>query len=228
MIYLTGDTHATLDIQKVCDFFELESLRRPLTKEDYLIILGDVGVCWDGGIQDNWVKELLSELPVTTLWIDGNHENFDLLENYPTVKWNGGMVHQIATDILHLMRGYCYEIDGKIIWTFGGGYSIDKMHRTEGISWWSQEMPCAVEYERGIQNLEKSNFRVDYILTHTAPRSVVEKMCSDIIPGEEELQYYLQKISEVTEFKNWYFGHWHMDIDIYSKYHGLMEEIVRC
>ncbi len=45
MIYLTGDTHGNLDIQRVVDFFESEVLLQSLTKEDYLIILGDAGIC---------------------------------------------------------------------------------------------------------------------------------------------------------------------------------------
>jgi len=226
MIYLTGDTHGDFDLQKVTDFFELESLMRPLTKEDYLIILGDAGICWDGGRKDAWVKKLLQELPVTVLWIDGNHENFELLSEYPIIKWKGGRVRQIAPDILHLMRGECYEIEGKKFWTFGGGYSIDKMYRIEGQSWWPEEMPCQEEYDRGIRSLEKQGYQVDYILTHTAPRTVVEAICSDILCGEEELQYYLQKVSENTRFQGWYFGHWHMDVEVNEKYHGLMEEVI--
>jgi len=29
--------------------------------------------------------------------------------------------------------------------------------------------------------------------------------------GEELLQRYLDRIAEDTEFKEWYFGHWHKD-----------------
>ncbi|MBO5371526.1 MAG: metallophosphatase family protein [Lachnospiraceae bacterium] len=226
MIYLAGDIHGNHDIQKVIDFFELESLMHVLTKQDYLIILGDVAVCWDDDVHDEWVKKTLQMLPVTVLWLDGNHENFDVLSAYPVRSWNGGKVHQIAPDILHLMRGQCFEIDGRKIWTFGGGYSIDKMYRTEGISWWPQEMPNEEEYERGMEILKQENFQVDYILTHTAPREVVESICNDIVSGEEELQYYLQRISQKADFKKWYFGHWHMDVSVGDKYQGLMEDVI--
>lgn len=226
MIYLSGDTHGSLDIQKVMDFFEVERRIRLLNKADYLIILGDVGVCWEEGTHDEWVKENLQKLPVTVLWLDGNHENFDILSEYPEVNWHGGKVHQIAPDILHLMRGYVYEIDGRKIWIFGGGYSIDKRYRREGISWWPQEMPDEKEYQRGMETLKQENFQVDYILTHTAPRDVAEYICKNIIPGEEDLQYYLQEVSEKTDFKKWYFGHWHMDVKVGDKYQGLMEDVV--
>lgn len=227
MIYLSGDTHGTFDLQKVEDFFEIEKLMRDVSKQDYLIILGDTAICWDGGTKDVWVKECLQKLPVTVLWLDGNHENFDLLSEYPVTNWQGGKVHRIAPDIIHLMRGCCFEIEGKTFWTFGGAFSIDKMYRTENISWWKQEMPSKEEYDRGLQSLKECNFCVDYILTHTAPRHVAEAICNTVYPGEEELQYYLQDISQKTEFKEWYFGHWHMDVVIWDKYHGLMEAVVR-
>lgn len=77
-----------------------------LEKEDYLIILGDVGVCWDGGAGDAFVQECLHNLPCTVLFIDGNHENFDLLEQYPEEEWHGGNVQYIQEDIIHLRSGY--------------------------------------------------------------------------------------------------------------------------
>lgn len=51
-------------------------------------------------------------------------------------------------------------------------------------------------------------------------------ICEEIIPGEEPLQEYLENVSEKVEFKQWYFGHWHMDVDVLEKYHGLMEAVV--
>lgn len=49
MIFITGDTHGALEIDKVTVFFNEESAKQSLTKDDFLIILGDVGVCWDNG-----------------------------------------------------------------------------------------------------------------------------------------------------------------------------------
>ena len=77
-IILAGDTHGLIDMDKVTEYFEYNN---EFTKEDYLIILGDAGVLWNG-VEDANVQKILNNLPVTTLWIDGNHENFDLLEEY--------------------------------------------------------------------------------------------------------------------------------------------------
>ena len=42
MIWLCGDTHGTLDLQKVEDYFENLSCYQEVSKNDYLIIRGDV------------------------------------------------------------------------------------------------------------------------------------------------------------------------------------------
>lgn len=212
MIWLCGDTHGEMDFDKVENFFEeLEAYDTEVTKADYLIILGDAGVCWDDGISDETVQNLLHNLPCTVLWLDGNHENFDLILDYPIEDWHGGKVQFIQEDIIHLMRGQVYEIGGKTFFTFGGGFSIDKNWRIPRRSWWPEEMPTEEEYEEGRKNLEKHGYRVDYILTHTCPNFIAHELVTDILPGEEDLQYYLDDISQSVDFDMWYFGHWHMD-----------------
>jgi len=226
MIYLAGDIHGKLEIYKVTDFFEVESAKRELTEEDYLILLGDVGLCWDGDREDAYVKEALEALPVTTLWIDGNHENFDLIDALPVTNWHGGKVQYIGKKIIHLMRGYVYDICGRSFFAFGGGFSIDKIYRREGISWWAREMPSEEEHERGRENLARVENQVDYIITHTAPRDIATLLVPRLYPGEESLQYYFQELAETVDFEKWYFGHWHMD-RVLGKYVGLYDEIVR-
>ena len=88
-----------------------------------------------------------SDLPVTVLFVDGNHENFDLLNAYPVEMWKGGKVHNIKPDIIHLMRGQVFEIEGKTIFTFGGAASIDRDWRIEGESWRAQELPTYEELD---------------------------------------------------------------------------------
>ena len=92
-IYLTGDTHRKLDIAKVKTFAKTEGL----TKEDYLIILGDFGALWESyslhhaGITeaDQEVIDFYESLPFTTLFVDGNHENHNALDRYDVEEWNG-------------------------------------------------------------------------------------------------------------------------------------------
>lgn len=61
----------------------------------------------------------------TTVFVDGNHENFDRLYSYPVKEWNGGKVHEIRPSVLHLMRGEVFTIEDKKFFAFGGASSHD-------------------------------------------------------------------------------------------------------
>ena len=222
MIYLTGDIHGNLEVDRLTRFFENKSV----TKEDFVIILGDAGVCWDGGKKDALLKQTLHDLPLTTLFIDGNHENFDLLNDYPVSYWNGGQVHEIEPDIIHLMRGQIFEIDGKTFFTMGGASSTDKMYRKEGIDWWPEELPSQEDYDQGVNTLEKHGNQVDYILTHTAPYEVISAMDMEVFETENGIQQYLQTLADEIEFEHWYFGHFHEDLDLDEIYHCLMDRFI--
>ena len=228
MIYLAGDIHGGYEIYKVIQFFEKESRARTLTKDDYLILLGDVGLYWDGAEKDKYVADTLNELPVTVLWIDGNHENFSLLDELPISDWNGGKVQFTGDKIIRLMRGQVYDICDKKIFSFGGGFSIDKEYRVENETWWSREMPCDEEYRTGKETLLHYNNQVDYIITHTVPGSLGSKLVKTQIEGEEQLQNYFQEIAETVSFEKWFFGHWHKDVNLCNgKFIGLYDKIVR-
>ena len=140
MILITGDTHGTIDYNKI----KIINNANILSKDDYLIIAGDFG----GLFFEKELEKQLSyytKLPFMVLFVDGNHENFDLINSYPVSIWNGGKVHIIKDNIIHLMRGQIFTIEGKTIFTFGGGTSIDKMFRKEHVSWWKEEIPSEEE-----------------------------------------------------------------------------------
>jgi hypothetical protein len=121
--YATGDTHGHIDIERLSN--HKWEIGRTLTKSDYLIITGDLGLVW-GNIPSKtelyWLK-WLNDRKWTTLFIDGNHENFARLFAYPQVEMFGGTVGQIADSIFHLRRGQVYTIEGSTFWCFGGARS---------------------------------------------------------------------------------------------------------
>ena len=49
-----------------------------------------------------------------------NHENFDLLAQYPITEWHGGHVQFIRPHVLHLMRGQIFDINGFTFFCMGG------------------------------------------------------------------------------------------------------------
>ena len=222
---ITGDTHATLDIGKLVVFFG--DHEGEFTPDDHLIICGDVGICGFSPAEEAATRDVLRNFPVTTLFIDGNHENFAKLNSYGVDIWNGGKVHFIENNIIHLMRGQVYDIDGTRFFTFGGAYSLDRMYRTEGFSWFPEEIPTKAEYEEGWRNLEKAGYKVDYILTHTGPREVTAAMgYGEMSDDEIELRQYLQRVADNVDHKAWYFGHFHEDTCIDDQFFCLYDEIV--
>ena len=121
MIYATGDTHGTFERFRE-EYFPEQST---MTKDDYVIICGDFGGVWDGGKQENKRLDWLEQLPFTVLFVSGNHENFDLLAEYPVENWNGGKIQRIRPHVIHLLRSQVFQLQGHSFFTMGGGRSHD-------------------------------------------------------------------------------------------------------
>lgn len=250
MIYITGDTHGEYGR------FSNKRMRKQgieLGENDYVIVCGDFGLCWAKDRTFDYNCKNFSEKKYTILWIQGNHENYDMIEEYPIEEWHGGKVRHIVRDkVILLERGQVFEIDGKIFFTFGGASSHDVQggildkedidydydrrkaiksglpFRIKHESWWEQELPSIQEMEEGRRNLDKYNYKVDYILTHCCSTSIQEVL--DKGPGHlfeaDILTDYLQEIEEKAQYKHWFFGHYHMDQDVDEKHSLLYRAIV--
>lgn len=223
---IAGDTHGMIDIDKVVRFFREHD--GEYTPDDYLIICGDVGVCGFNREMENATRETLGSLPVTVLFVDGNHEHHPRLNDCPVDEWMGGKVHVIEPGIIHLMRGQVFEIDGTTFFTFGGAYSVDKSSRREGVDWFPEEMPTSEEYEEGLSNLKAHDYSVDYIITHTAPREVAAYMgFGEMSDDEIILRRYLQQIADGVDFTRWFFGHFHQDEEVEEDFRCLYEDVIQ-
>lgn len=146
-------------------------------------------------------------------------------------EWNGGKVHKIRDNIFHLMRGQVFEIDSKKFFTFGGGVSIDKAMRMPYVSWWPQEETSYEEINEALDNLEKHKNKVDYVITHAAPESIVRnELCQihTLMKVDCATEKFLNEIYHNLEFKMWFCGHYHMDAWIKScKMQVLYHQIVK-
>jgi hypothetical protein len=136
MIYLTGDTHGYKGLNRF--YPQNFPIGNTLTKQDTMVILGDFGIPWSNNGSDRYWLEWLNEMPWTTVFIDGNHENFNTLNQYPVKEWNGGRIHEIKSSIYHLIRGEVFTIEGNTILAAGGAESIDKESRIPYKEWWQQ------------------------------------------------------------------------------------------
>ena len=225
MIYVTGDTHGLNDVQKLINNKTLDNL----TTRDFLIVTGDFGAVWDNGAHDKAVLDFYSRQTYITLFLDGNHENFDLLNSYPVEEWHNGRIHRITDKVFHLMRGQIYDLENLSIFTFGGGLSIDKEYRIPGYSWWPEEEPSDEECLNALSNLKIRNNLIDIILTHSAPKVLVQNhlaMRHNLIRITSKTESFLNSIMVTVRYRHWYCGHYHFDMDIPSENLSVLYERV--
>ncbi len=220
MIYITGDTHGEYDAF-------LDRIRQySVTKDDIVIVCGDFGFVWNAPNHRYFLARLTAE-PFTIAFVDGNHENFDMLETYPVIAWNGGNVHKIADNIYHLMRGQRFVIEGKSFFTMGGAYSIDKAMRTEGLDWWKTELPTNADYKTADETLKACAYRVDYVLTHTVPQSAIHYLGRVPYQEDAELTGYFEWLYGKLQFRKWFAGHFHVNRLIRNNLQVLFDEVIR-
>ena len=217
-IYIFGDTHGIIDIEKV--FLIDESYKQ----NDFIIICGDFGVIWGDEIDSNesiLIKEF-KKLPCEILFIDGNHENFNRLAKLKNIKRFGGNVGEYIKDkCYHLKRGEIYQIAGKNILTMGGAKSIDKAYRKRNISWWEAENITKSQIKYALQNLQNFKGKIDIVITHTCPNSFlkyIDKHLDLKVRIADNNSVWLEILAQKLALRQsdkieWFFGHWHSDFD---------------
>lgn len=231
MIYIRGDTHG--DISRFSnDCMPEQSEWYP---DDKLIITGDFGMVFRGernSLAERNNLDVLAKKQFEILFILGNHEGYDHLEYYPEEIRYGAPVLRIRDNIFCLQNGYIYSIENHTFFVMGGGYSRDKEWRLayersigEKI-WFMREMPTAEEYQRAITTLHKADMKVQYVLTHTAPGSIISQVISkEPDPNERELNDFLEWVYRKLDFRAWYFGHLHRDLQVNEKMIACFETI---
>lgn len=222
MVYITGDTHGDLSL------FKSPKLRK-LTDDDIVIICGDFGFLWDGSDKEKKAIEYLSKKKYTICFVDGAHENFDMLNEYRPYRFKGGNAHKISPNIFHLMRGEIFTFCGKTFFCMGGGESDDSELREEGVSWWKDEMPNAEEMMNGARNLREAEYNVDYVITHEAPALAKDfiRLHSKAEMKHSALNTYLQELMKNVEYKHWYFGGLHIDLHISKSMTAVFNDIYK-
>jgi len=204
---LLTDIHGHLRL----DFAREKLSKQKLQEEDVIIILGDAGIVWQESMRAD-IKEFYLSLPCDVLFLDGNHENFDLLNQMKTVKRYGGIVHEVLSNVFHLLRGQAYLVNGKKCFVFGGAYSIKRENNSSPVCTWVSELPNEDEYRLGLKTAEENENNFDLILTHQAPRSLLDAIDYTYSNVETQLLDYLERFKQEVNFDVWYFGHIHKDL----------------
>lgn len=211
MLYITGDTHGRFErVDEFCKRFNT-------SKDDTLIILGDAGINFSGGIHDIAKKDFLESLPITLFCIHGNHEQRpSSIATYQEMLWNGGSVY-FEEDFPHLLfakDGEVFTLAGKQTIVIGGAYSIDKMIRLKyGWGWWPDEQPSDEIKAKVELQLETYGRKIDAVLSHTTPLKY--EPTEVFLPGIDQSQVdkstelWLDTIEDRLTYQKWYCGHYH-------------------
>ena len=217
MIYVTGDMHG--DPERLSD----PALRR-LKKGDILLVCGDFGFVWDGSAAEQKLLRRISRQKYTMAFLDGRHENYDLLAAYPTETWHGGQAQILNERLVHLMRGEIYELEGRTFFTFGGGESDDREFRIPGKSWWPEEMPTEAQMRHGLERLSAHHNRVDYILTHVPARTAAARL--NPRSATDGVSLFLGGIEDTVQCREWFFGSLHRDRVIGARRRAVFRDVV--
>ena len=226
MYLITGDCYR--DFSKI----EMFCKNRRTSQEDVMILLGDVGLNLNLDESDRRKKQQLAEQPFTFLCIHGNHEARPYsISTYCEMEWRGGAVYYEPDypNILFAKDGSLFDFDGKNALVIGGAYSIDREFRLmTGQQWFTDEQPSGAIKTYVEEQLERCQWKVDYVFSHTCPMFMVpmDLFLPHIDQNkvdhstEEWLEYLYKRMS----FKTWYFGHYH-DNRSYAQFEMLFEEI---
>ncbi len=218
MIYITGDVHG--------DLSDLSSRSiGKLKKGDTLIITGDFGFIWDNSKSELKALKALSKKKFRILFVEGVHENFELLDKYENTEIFGATAKKISDNIYCLGRGEIYTIEDKSIFCLGGGDVDDPIEKVDSDPLNNRSMPTDEELQYAVNNLQKSRKKVDVIITHEAPASVKRLIRRD--SNINDLNMFLDTLLHNVKYKSWYFGSLHTDRKLTNNLCCVWQEVIK-
>lgn len=111
----------------------------------------------------NAVANMAKKHNIKFLWVDGNHENHDILRDLADEHGDDAPINTPNEWVQWIPRGCKFQIGTTTFMGYGGAYSVDWMQREEGLSWWRGELinPYHVDL--------LDDEHVDILVTHEAP-----------------------------------------------------------
>lgn len=220
MIYITGDTHGGIDIEKL--------LSHKFTPADTIIICGDFGYVFHTEkafkeVEKTKLELLLKFLNCTLVFCGGNHENYDRLysKEFPIIKKYGSTVKEIADNCYMLLNGHLYNIEGYNFLAVGGAESHDMQFRKAGVNWWAEESITLSDMEKSYKHYKNA----DFIITHCAPTTFEYKILLELgfypqtnYKSPQLLERLLQKLEYSNCDYKWFCGHYHTDFNFRNFY----------
>lgn len=168
-VFVTGDIHG--DLTRIIDFIKKFELKLG----DSIIILGDFGIFWR---KDEKNSEYLINYyekncnGVHLYWLDGNHENFDIINSWNLNKNyeydNSDHIHYCPRGFITFIDIDCGDhIEARKALFIGGADSVDKFRRIEHLSWWKDETIT----DNDIKDINGAYY---YVFSHCCPRKIFD------------------------------------------------------
>jgi hypothetical protein len=179
----------------------------------YLISVGDSGIGFTDRLTQitniNYLNYEFKERNIIFMAIRGNHDDPDYFQGD----------NRVALDNFELIEDYSvYEHNSKHIQFIGGAVSIDRTSRTEGRSYWEDEV---VKFDR-----EKCK-EVDILVTHTTPSWCFPQQFNEMVYGwAREDAYLIEDLTEERAIMDEIFKLCNPTMHLYGHFHSSWTERV--
>ncbi len=184
------------------------------------------------------LPEYMKGLPYPVFFIDGNHEDYEVLKRLPQISEaeretllqnfgcdvNAKMTQKAADGIYYVKRGSVCKIEGFSMLLIGGsttGPGYKKNHPDI----WQPDEDLTKEDELHIEETLAANHNTfNLVLTHTVPECMVKAWFpdKDLSVTNEILSHVWHSIS----YQHWLFGHFHEDADYPERMHCLYNDVM--
>jgi hypothetical protein len=204
-VLLTGDVHG--NTAWVVDHVLKQAKRQ---RCQLACQMGDLGV-WgdaDGKRFLDAVDRAAAAAGIPIWFIDGNHEDFNLLYSLPL---DADGRRPVRERIIHIPRGHRWTWAGRTMLACGGASSVDVMYRLPQVSWWSQEAITLAEVDACIAGgkadvLFSHDIQLDVKIEGAMYRNDPPMQVANAVYGN---RLALQRIVDLTQPSLQVHGHWH-------------------
>ena len=200
-VLLLGDIHG--------QFHVIKSFVHRIELRDSLIIqVGDFGIGFcppQEVVETHSLNKCLHKFNNKLMVVRGNHCNPSFYKGKKRIDFNN-----LYSNIKLIEDGSTQNILGKKVLFIGGAISIDRLDRTEGVDYWTEE--CV---DTNLNSIESC----DVIISHSCSKHFDvggninwylrhDKALQQDLDKEREI---LHEVAKIAKPKEWYFGHFHQN-----------------
>jgi hypothetical protein len=194
----------------------IDHARRKEGPFDRIIQLGDMGFGFAG------VKPWKTKYEEILWFIDGNHDNHEMLSNRGDPNFGYDPYHVLwPREWQDFLKRWEYKERGAFedgILFIGGASSIDRIWRTAGKDWWPGENISYEDEERVMDTIEEVGAEnIHTVISHDCPAgfSMAKPLRIHNGSGAKENfdnnRKFLEHVRTVVKPERWYFGHYHFN-----------------